>query len=61
MEPPTMPFRLILPKDDDIRLNLNVERREMTKSNRTVAQRVLNVKVEADCHRMYHVWETPVR
>eukprot|EP00965_Chrysotila_dentata_P133605 4418537-Pleurochrysis_carterae.AAC.1 len=28
-----MPFRLILPKGDDFRLNLRVERREMTKSN----------------------------
>eukprot|EP00965_Chrysotila_dentata_P109239 3610218-Pleurochrysis_carterae.AAC.1 len=32
----------------------------MTKRNRSVAQRVLNVKVEADHHRRYHVWETPV-
>eukprot|EP00965_Chrysotila_dentata_P110054 3636486-Pleurochrysis_carterae.AAC.1 len=46
-----MPFRLVLPKGDDFRLNLHVERREMTKSNRSVAQRVLNVKVEADRHR----------
>eukprot|EP00965_Chrysotila_dentata_P143083 4728145-Pleurochrysis_carterae.AAC.1 len=30
----------------------------MTKSNRSVAQRVtLNVEVEADRHRRYHVWE----
>eukprot|EP00965_Chrysotila_dentata_P060205 1996193-Pleurochrysis_carterae.AAC.1 len=28
-----MPFRLVLPKDDNFRLNLRVERREMTKSN----------------------------
>ena len=56
-----MPFRLVLPKDDDFRLNLHVERREITKSNRSVAQRVLNVEVEADRHRRYHVWETPVR
>eukprot|EP00965_Chrysotila_dentata_P070163 2317275-Pleurochrysis_carterae.AAC.1 len=56
-----MPFRLDLPKDDDFRLSLHVERREITKRNRSVAQRVLNVKVEADRHRKYHVWETPVR
>eukprot|EP00965_Chrysotila_dentata_P048494 1608679-Pleurochrysis_carterae.AAC.2 len=57
-----MPFRLLLPKDDDFRLFFHVERREtLTKSNRSVAQRVLNVEVEADHHRRYHVWETPVR
>eukprot|EP00965_Chrysotila_dentata_P075455 2491644-Pleurochrysis_carterae.AAC.1 len=28
-----MPFRLVLPKEDDFRLNLHVESREMTKSN----------------------------
>ena len=56
-----MSFWLVLPKDDDFRLNLHVERRKMTKSNRSVAQRVLNVEVEADRHRRYHVWETPVR
>eukprot|EP00965_Chrysotila_dentata_P074792 2471248-Pleurochrysis_carterae.AAC.1 len=28
-----MSFRLVLPKEDDFRLNLHVERREMTKSN----------------------------
>eukprot|EP00965_Chrysotila_dentata_P088946 2936239-Pleurochrysis_carterae.AAC.2 len=56
-----MPFKLVLPKDDDFRLNLHVEHREMTKSNRSVAQRVLKVEVEADLHRRYHVWETPVR
>eukprot|EP00965_Chrysotila_dentata_P115837 3828933-Pleurochrysis_carterae.AAC.1 len=57
-----MPFRLmVLPKDDDFRLNLYVERREMTKSHSSVAQRVLNVEVEADRHRRYHVWGTPVR
>eukprot|EP00965_Chrysotila_dentata_P173615 5731569-Pleurochrysis_carterae.AAC.1 len=33
----------------------------MTKSNRSVAQRVLNVEVEAGRQRRYHVWETPVR
>eukprot|EP00965_Chrysotila_dentata_P150600 4975266-Pleurochrysis_carterae.AAC.1 len=33
----------------------------MTKSNRSVAQRVLIVEVEADRHRRYHVWETPIR
>eukprot|EP00965_Chrysotila_dentata_P182326 6020501-Pleurochrysis_carterae.AAC.1 len=37
------------------------ERQEMTKNNRSVAQRVLNMKLEADRHRRYHVWETPVR
>eukprot|EP00965_Chrysotila_dentata_P230164 6197612-Pleurochrysis_carterae.AAC.5 len=47
-----MPFRPVLPKDDaDFRLNLCVERREMTKSNRSFAQRVLNAEVEADRHR----------
>eukprot|EP00965_Chrysotila_dentata_P256382 6212519-Pleurochrysis_carterae.AAC.1 len=45
-----VPFRLVLPKNDDFRLNLHVERREMAKSNRFVAQRVLNVEVEADRH-----------
>eukprot|EP00965_Chrysotila_dentata_P032620 1087000-Pleurochrysis_carterae.AAC.1 len=39
-----MPFKLVLPKDDDFRLNLHVKRREMIKSNRSVAQRVLNVE-----------------
>eukprot|EP00965_Chrysotila_dentata_P099655 3294016-Pleurochrysis_carterae.AAC.5 len=43
-----MPFRLVLSKDNNFRLNLHVERRKMTKRNRSVAQRVLNVKVEAD-------------
>eukprot|EP00965_Chrysotila_dentata_P238320 6202422-Pleurochrysis_carterae.AAC.1 len=33
----------------------------MTKSNKSVGQRVLNVKVEADRHWRYHVWDTPVR
>eukprot|EP00965_Chrysotila_dentata_P247227 6207633-Pleurochrysis_carterae.AAC.2 len=33
----------------------------MTKSNRSVAQRVFNVEVEADRHRRYHVRETPLR
>eukprot|EP00965_Chrysotila_dentata_P139564 4614174-Pleurochrysis_carterae.AAC.1 len=33
----------------------------MTKSNRSIAKRVLNVEVETDRHRRYHVWETPVR
>eukprot|EP00965_Chrysotila_dentata_P086695 2861689-Pleurochrysis_carterae.AAC.1 len=33
----------------------------MTKSNRSVTQRVLSVEVEADRHRSYHVWDTPVR
>eukprot|EP00965_Chrysotila_dentata_P062830 2081611-Pleurochrysis_carterae.AAC.1 len=33
----------------------------MTKSNRSVAQRILNVEDEADRHRRYHVWATPVR
>eukprot|EP00965_Chrysotila_dentata_P043599 1449581-Pleurochrysis_carterae.AAC.1 len=56
-----MPFRLDLPKDDDFRLNLHVERREMTRSIRSVAQRVLNVEIEADRHKRYHVRETPVR
>eukprot|EP00965_Chrysotila_dentata_P038240 1270486-Pleurochrysis_carterae.AAC.1 len=56
-----MPFRLVLPKDEDFRLNLYVERREITKSNRSVAQRVLNIEVEADRHLRYYVWETPVR
>eukprot|EP00965_Chrysotila_dentata_P116693 3857757-Pleurochrysis_carterae.AAC.1 len=56
-----MPFKLVLPKDDDFRLNLHVEYREMTMSNRSVAQRVLNNEVDADRHRRYHVWETPVR
>eukprot|EP00965_Chrysotila_dentata_P101691 3357455-Pleurochrysis_carterae.AAC.1 len=56
-----MLFRLVLPKDDAFRLNLHVERQEMTKSNRSVPQRVFNVKVEADRHRRYHVWETAVR
>eukprot|EP00965_Chrysotila_dentata_P160443 5297582-Pleurochrysis_carterae.AAC.1 len=46
-----MPFRLVLPKDDDFRLYLHVERREMMKSNRSVAQHVLNVEVEGDRHR----------
>eukprot|EP00965_Chrysotila_dentata_P254752 6211983-Pleurochrysis_carterae.AAC.1 len=32
----------------------------MTKGNRSVAQRVLNVEVEANRHRRYHGWETPV-
>eukprot|EP00965_Chrysotila_dentata_P083774 2764931-Pleurochrysis_carterae.AAC.1 len=50
-----------LAQNDDFRLNLHVERREMMKSNRSVAQRVLNVVVEADRHRRYHVLETPVR
>eukprot|EP00965_Chrysotila_dentata_P174332 5755207-Pleurochrysis_carterae.AAC.1 len=56
-----MPFRLVLLKDDDFRLNLYVERREMMKSNRSVAQRILNVEVEAERHRRYHVRETPVQ
>eukprot|EP00965_Chrysotila_dentata_P188401 6172712-Pleurochrysis_carterae.AAC.1 len=30
-------------------------------SNRSVAQRILNVEVEADHHQRYHVWEKPVR
>eukprot|EP00965_Chrysotila_dentata_P017521 582134-Pleurochrysis_carterae.AAC.3 len=30
-------FRLVLPKVDDCRLNLHVERQEMTKRNRSVA------------------------
>eukprot|EP00965_Chrysotila_dentata_P031403 1046783-Pleurochrysis_carterae.AAC.1 len=42
-----MPFRLVLPKDDDLRLNLHVEHQEMTKSNKSVAQCILNVEVEA--------------
>eukprot|EP00965_Chrysotila_dentata_P179632 5931605-Pleurochrysis_carterae.AAC.1 len=45
-----MPFRLVLPNDDNFRLNFHVERREMTNCNRSVAQRVLNVEVEADRH-----------
>eukprot|EP00965_Chrysotila_dentata_P063440 2102887-Pleurochrysis_carterae.AAC.1 len=59
-----IPFRLVLPKDDDFRLNLHVKRREMTKSNRSIVQRDLNAEVETDRHhrlRRYHVWETPVR
>eukprot|EP00965_Chrysotila_dentata_P120031 3970314-Pleurochrysis_carterae.AAC.1 len=60
-----MPFRLVLPKDDDFRLNLHVECREITKNNRSVAQGVLNVEVEADRHRRYHMWRhqygAPVR
>eukprot|EP00965_Chrysotila_dentata_P106359 3513160-Pleurochrysis_carterae.AAC.1 len=56
-----MPFRLVSPKDEDFRLNLHIKRQEMTRSNRSVAQRVLNVEVEADRHRRYRVWETPVR
>eukprot|EP00965_Chrysotila_dentata_P185205 6114127-Pleurochrysis_carterae.AAC.1 len=51
-----MPFRLFLPKNDDFQLNLQVERREITKSNRSVAQRVLIAKVEADRHLTYDVW-----
>eukprot|EP00965_Chrysotila_dentata_P199297 6179293-Pleurochrysis_carterae.AAC.6 len=44
-----MPFRLVLPKDDKLRLNLHFERREMTKGNRSDAQHVvLTVEVEAD-------------
>eukprot|EP00965_Chrysotila_dentata_P134807 4458751-Pleurochrysis_carterae.AAC.1 len=39
-----IPSKLVFPEDDDFRLNLHVERREMTKSNRSVAQRVLNVE-----------------
>eukprot|EP00965_Chrysotila_dentata_P095474 3155398-Pleurochrysis_carterae.AAC.1 len=54
-------IKLVLPKDDDVRPNLHVERRGITKSNRSVAQRVPNVEVEADHHQKYHVWETPVR
>ena len=60
-----MPFRLVLPKDDDFRLNLHVERREMTKSNRSVAQRILDVEVEANltggttCWR--HQYGAPLR
>eukprot|EP00965_Chrysotila_dentata_P048573 1611189-Pleurochrysis_carterae.AAC.1 len=34
-----MPFRFVLPKDNALGLNLHVERRGMTKSNRSVAQR----------------------
>ena len=56
-----MSFWLVLPKDDDFRLNLHVERRGITSSNRSVAQRVLNADVEADRHRRYHVWVSPVR
>eukprot|EP00965_Chrysotila_dentata_P185891 6137042-Pleurochrysis_carterae.AAC.1 len=56
-----LPFTLVLPKDDDVRLNLYVERREMAESNRSVAQRVPNVEVEANRHRMYHAWKTPVQ
>eukprot|EP00965_Chrysotila_dentata_P133043 4399201-Pleurochrysis_carterae.AAC.2 len=56
-----MPFEQVLPKDDDFRLDFHVERRKTTKSNSSVAQRVLNVGVEADRHRKYHVWETLVR
>eukprot|EP00965_Chrysotila_dentata_P239509 6203149-Pleurochrysis_carterae.AAC.2 len=46
--------KLVLPKDDELRLlfNLHVERQEWAKSNsRSVSQCGLNVKVEqADCH-----------
>eukprot|EP00965_Chrysotila_dentata_P256737 6212647-Pleurochrysis_carterae.AAC.2 len=28
---------------------------------RSIARRVLNVELEADHHRRYHVWEIPVR
>eukprot|EP00965_Chrysotila_dentata_P016960 562801-Pleurochrysis_carterae.AAC.1 len=34
-----IPLRLVLAKDDHFRLNLQVERQKMTKSNRSVAQR----------------------
>eukprot|EP00965_Chrysotila_dentata_P259844 6213702-Pleurochrysis_carterae.AAC.2 len=37
------------------------QRRKMTRSNRSVAQRVLNVEAEADSQRRHRVWETPVR
>eukprot|EP00965_Chrysotila_dentata_P233231 6199472-Pleurochrysis_carterae.AAC.1 len=50
-------LRLVLPKYDDFRLDLHVERREMIKSNRSVAKRVFNVEVEADRHQRHHVWE----
>eukprot|EP00965_Chrysotila_dentata_P105479 3483752-Pleurochrysis_carterae.AAC.1 len=43
-----MPFRLVLPKDNELRLNLYVELREMTKSNRSVALPILNVEAEAN-------------
>eukprot|EP00965_Chrysotila_dentata_P066419 2199162-Pleurochrysis_carterae.AAC.1 len=33
----------------------------MTKSNRSVALRVLNVKSEADRHRRYHLWKNSGR
>eukprot|EP00965_Chrysotila_dentata_P161222 5324259-Pleurochrysis_carterae.AAC.1 len=41
-----MAFKLVLPKDKYFRLNLQVERGEMTKSNRSVVERVFNVKVD---------------
>eukprot|EP00965_Chrysotila_dentata_P219997 6191494-Pleurochrysis_carterae.AAC.1 len=57
-----MPFRLVLPKNDDRRwFSTQCQTSEITESNRSVGQRVLNAKVEADCHQKYHVWETPVR
>eukprot|EP00965_Chrysotila_dentata_P262265 6214514-Pleurochrysis_carterae.AAC.8 len=40
---------------NDLRLNLYVEFRKMVKSNRSVAQRVLSIEVEADHHRRYTV------
>eukprot|EP00965_Chrysotila_dentata_P136688 4520372-Pleurochrysis_carterae.AAC.5 len=58
-----MHFRLVLPKDDDFRLNLHVEWQEMliAKSNMSVVQRVLNAEVEANHHQRYHVCVTPVQ
>eukprot|EP00965_Chrysotila_dentata_P087911 2902604-Pleurochrysis_carterae.AAC.1 len=49
--PALMPFRLVLPKNGNFRLNLHFGRREIAKSNKSVAQRILNVEVEADRHR----------
>eukprot|EP00965_Chrysotila_dentata_P224099 6193980-Pleurochrysis_carterae.AAC.3 len=38
----------------------HVERREKTKSIKSVNQNFLNVEIEADRHRKHYVWETLV-
>eukprot|EP00965_Chrysotila_dentata_P200136 6179824-Pleurochrysis_carterae.AAC.1 len=55
-----MPFRLVLPKGDFFRLNLHLGRQEMTKSNRSVAQRVLTIVAGGTTYER-HQYGTPLR
>eukprot|EP00965_Chrysotila_dentata_P217972 6190333-Pleurochrysis_carterae.AAC.1 len=50
-----MPFKLVLLKNDDFSFNLHVKRQEMTECSRSVAQRIFDVKVEAE---VPHVGDT---